>query len=207
MKMINQDKFRLVLAFSILLLASLACTHIFFIDNEADCIDAGGDWKGSTCYTAAEIDRDKGNQRIPTGTFTGESTFYTTLENDVDNSYLAPVCTKNTIRVVLNSDGTANGEVRSICSASRDTDNEEMRTTHHSEVVGSIQGEWVDDAWQLSIDYTWRSYFTSPQWDTTSMDNTVEFVFPYHVSIANDVMTLTPAAEVEGYYSFTLQKQ
>lgn len=215
MKIINYKKARLALPIIILWLAGLACTHVFFIDNEADCNYSGGYWKGSTCYTAAEIDKvdlqtneqDPESQQIPAGTYAGESTFYTTLENDVDNSYLAPVCTENIVQVMLSSDGTATGEVRSLCYANQDTDIEDMMMTHHSDVTGSIQGEWVDGAWQLSIDYSWRSYISSPQWDEPGMDNTVEFTFPYHATFNNGAMALTPAAEVEGYYSFTLYKK
>jgi len=152
-------------------------------------------------------DGEKPDDEIPAGTYTGESNFFTTLDNDVDDSYLEPICKENIVKVVIASDGTANGEIRSICSADRDTDNEEMRTTHHSEVTGVIQGNWLDDAPQLSIAYTWHTYFTSPQWETPSLDKTIDFVFPYHVQVLDGVMTLTPAAEVEGYYTLTLHKE
>jgi len=147
------------------------------------------------------------NSSIPVGTYTGKTNFSSTLDNDVDDSYLEPICTENTAIVIVESDGTANGEIRSICYSKQNTDNEEMQQTHHSEVTGVIQGELLDTAGQLTIAYTWHSYFTSPQWETTSLDNTVDFVYPYHVHVNENVMTLTPAAEVEDYYSFELTKQ
>jgi hypothetical protein len=142
---------------------------------------------------------------IPTGTYTGKPSFYTTLEGD--DEFLDPVCSENTIRVVIGSDGVAQGEIRSICSSKMDTDNEDMGQTHHSNVTGTVEGELLDNTGQLSISYTWHSYFTSPQWETTSLDETVEPVYSYQVEVVSGVMTLTPAAEVEDYYSFTLSKE
>jgi hypothetical protein len=161
-------------------------------------------------YDAAqrvEVFYQSENSSVTVGTYTGESNFSSTLENDVDDSYLAPICTENTVIVTIESDGIAHGEIRSICYAKKDTDNVEMQTTHHSEVTGVIQGELLDNTGQLSIAYTWHSYLTSPQWETTSLDKTVDFVFPYHVQVSGNVMTLTPAAEVEDYYNLELTKQ
>jgi len=167
------------------------------------------------CYTDGEItsvqmkDGEKPDEQdlIPAGTYTGESSFHTTLDDDWDGNHLEPVCTANTIQVVVGSDGTAQGEIRSICYVSQDSDSEEMGMTHHSEVTGVIQGELLGKEGQLTISYTWHSYITSPQWETSSLDQTVESVFPYHVLVSDNVMTLTPAAEVEEYYSFTLHKE
>ena len=50
-------------------------------------------------------------------------------------------------------------------------------------------------------------YFTSPQWETTSLDDTREFTFPYHMTAAGTTLALTPAADVEDYYSFTRNKE
>jgi hypothetical protein len=171
--------------------------------------------KYEVCYTDGQLtsvrmtDGKKSDEEttIPVGTYSGESNFYTTLENDVENSYLAPVCTENTIQVVIGSDGVAQGEISSICYAKQDTDNEEMQMTHHSDVTGVIQGQLLDNAGQLSVVYTWHSYITSPQWETPSLDNTVDFEFLYNVNVSNDVMTFTPAGEVEDYYTFELTKQ
>lgn len=171
----------------------------------------GAEYK--VCYTDQQLtsvrmkDGEKPDEEIPAGTYTGESTFYTTLENDEDNSYLEPVCSENTVRVVIGSDGTATGEIRSICYAKQDTDNEEMQMTHHSDVTGVIQGKLLDISGQLSIAYTWHSYITSPQWETPSLDNTVDFEFIYNVNVSNNVMTFAPAGEVENYYTFELTKQ
>ena len=144
---------------------------------------------------------------IPVGTYDGETTFYTTLEDDIDDSYLEPVCTENTIQVVIGSDGVAQGEIRSFCYSKQATDNEEMQMTYHSEVTGLVQGELLNNAGQLSIVFTWHTYFTSPQWETPSLDQTVDFEFPYNVNILNEVMTLTPAGETEDYYKFVITKQ
>jgi hypothetical protein len=165
------------------------------------------------CYTDQQLtsvrmtDGEKPDEEVPVGTYTGESSFHTLLDNDVDNSFLEPVCTENIVRVVVGSDGTVNGEIRSICYANRDTDNEEMRTVHHAEVTGVITGKLLEPSGQLTIDYTWHEFFTSPQWETTSLDHTNKAVFPYHVRVSENVMTLTPAADVEAYYTFTLRKQ
>lgn len=179
-----------------------ACTH-----EKVGGIDLYGNEGKISSVRMSEGYRPEEENKIPAGTYTGETLFYTTLEADVDDGYLDPVCTENTVRVVVASDGTANGEVRSFCTSSRDTDNEEMRTVHHSEVAGMIQGELPDRAGQLSIDYTWHSFFTSPQWEAPSLDQTVDFVFQYNVQVIENVMTLTPAGEVEDYYSFTLHKE
>jgi hypothetical protein len=166
------------------------------------------------CYTDNELtsirmtdgeEPDDVENRIPAGTYSGEANFYTTLEGDA--SFLQPTCTENTVYVVIGSDGAAQGEVRSICSSNSDTDSEDMVQTHHSDVTGVIQGELLNTGDQLSIAYTWHSYFTSPQWETTSLDEEVDFVFPYHVQVLEGVMILTPASEVEDYYSFTLYKE
>ena len=165
------------------------------------------------CYTDKELtsirmkDGEKPDEEIPVGSYAGESKFFTTLDNDWDDSYLEPVCKENTVKVTVGSDGTTQGEIRSICYADNDTDNEEMGMVHHSEVTGVIQGELLDDSGQLTISYTWHSYFTSPQWETASLDETTNFSIPYHVRVNENVMTLTPAAEVEDYYSFTLRKE
>jgi hypothetical protein len=60
---------------------------------------------------------------------------------------------------------------------------------------------------QLSISYRWHTYFTSPQWETPSLDKTIDFKFLYNVSVSNDVMTFIPAGDVEDYYSFVLIKE
>lgn len=165
------------------------------------------------CYTDNQLtsirmtdgEKPDENYKIPAGTYTGTASFYTTLEDDAE--FLDPVCSENTVRIVIGNDGTAKGEIHSFCFSNLDTDNEDMGQTHHSNVTGLIQGELLDNTSQLSIAYTWHSYFTSPQWETTSLDETVEFVFPYHVKVLDGVMTLTPAAEVEDYYSYSLQKE
>ncbi|MFC2064450.1 hypothetical protein ACFLXB_05085 [Chloroflexota bacterium] len=167
------------------------------------------------CYKGGKVisvQMTDGNKRdneitIPVGTYRGDTLFLSTLDNDVDNSFLVPECTENFIQVTIGSDGTAHGEIRSICFSNRDTDNDEMRTVHHSEVTGVIEGILFDNSSQLTISYTWRSYFTSPQWDTTSLDDTVEFVFPYHVQVTENTMILEPAADVEDYYSFLLYRE
>ena len=53
-----------------------------------------------------------------------------------------------------------------------------MQSTHHLSVTGVIQGELLDTTGQLSIAYTWHEYFTSPQWETTALENTVDYVIP-----------------------------
>lgn len=167
------------------------------------------------CYTDGQLtsvqmkDGQKSDQKKIKleGTYTGKATFYTTLEDDADYSYLEPVCSENYVRVVIGSDGAVRGEVRSICYASQDTENEDMQMTHHSEVNGVIEGTMPDVSGQLTISFTWRSYFTSPQWDTPSLDQTVEPEFLYNVAVSNGKMTLTPAADVEDYYSFNLDKE
>lgn len=146
---------------------------------------------------------------IPMGTYIGESNFYSTLENDVDDSYLEPECTENTVNVVIGSDGTAEGELRSICYANRASVSEEGQVTRHSEVTGIIQGELLDIPGQLSIAYTWHSYITGPQCtpETPCSEDTVIFDFLYNVNVSNDVMAFTPAGEVEDYYSFELTQE
>lgn len=209
---------KLYLIFLLMLLITLACNlPSSLLDNDAFvCEEAGGKWvidgkKGKCIFDSsneAEISPNQSDQHlIPAGNYTGGSNFYSTLENDGDDSYLAPICTENTVKVIIESDGTAHGEIRSICYSEQDTDKEDMRMTHHSEVIGVIQGELLENAGELSIAYTWRSYITSPQWDTPGIDNTADFVFPYHVKITESVMTFTPAADVEDYYSFTLHKE
>lgn len=148
---------------------------------------------------------DEDENRVPAGTYLGEATFYKTLQDNTD--FLPPTCTENIVRIVIRTDGSAQGEVRSICSSNSDTDSEDMVQTHHSNVTGVIQGEPLNAGGQLSIAYTWHSYITSPQWETTSLDEKVDFVFPYRAHVLEGVMTLTPAAEVEDYYSFTLYKE
>lgn len=157
-----------------------------------------------------EKNEEMGNNQvnpIPAGTYVGETTFSSNLEDDWDYVNLGPVCTDNTATVVVESDGSVHGEIRSICYTQQDTDNEEMQQTHHSEVTGVIQGELLDTTGQLSIAYTWHSYFTSPQWETPGLDTTNNFDFAYHVEVSGNVMTLTPMGDVEAYYSFELIKE
>jgi hypothetical protein len=144
---------------------------------------------------------------IPAGTYTGETNFDMVLDSDIDDSYLEPICSENTIQVVIGSDGAAQGEIRAICYANQSTDKEDMRMTLHADITGIPQGELLGNAGQLSIAYTSHTYITSPQWETPSLDKTIDYVFPYHVNVFENVMTLTPAAEVEDYYSFTLRKE
>ncbi len=179
-----------------------ACTH-----EKVGGFDLYGKEGEISSVRMSEGYRPEEENKIPVGTYTGEANFYLTLDNDVDDSYLEPECSENTVRVVIASDGTAQGELRSICHANRDTDNEEMRTTHHSDVTGMIQGELLDVSGQLSIAYTWHTYLTSPQWETPSLDKTIDFEFLYNVNVSNDVMTFAPAGDVEDYYFFTLTKE
>lgn len=179
-----------------------ACTH-----EKVGDFDLYGKEGEISSVRMSEGYRPEEENKIPVGTYTGESNFHTTLDNDIDDSYLEPVCRENTVKVMIGSDGSASGEIRSICYANRDTDNAEMQTTHHSEVTGMIQGELVDRFGQLSVVYTWHTYFTSPQWETPSLDKTIDFEFLYNVNVSNGVMTFTPAGEVEDYYTFELTKQ
>jgi len=158
-------------------------------------------------HTLTSVRMSEGYREIPAGTYTGETLFYTTLEDDWDGGGLDPVCTENTVRVVIDSDGAVQGEIRSICYTQKDTDNEEMQTTHHQEVTAAIEGEVLDTSGQVSIAFNWHSFLTSPQWETTSLDNTVEPVFDYHLHVSGDQMTLTPAADVEAYYTFSLNRE
>ena len=146
---------------------------------------------------------------IPAGSYTGESNFYSTLENDIDDSFLEPVCTENTVKVMIGSDGAAHGELRSICYANRAYVSEDGQVAHHSDVTGIIQGELIDIPGQLSIAYTRHSYTTGPQCtpETPCIDDTVNFDFLYNVNVSNDVMTFAPAGEVDDYYSFELTKE
>ena len=120
------------------------------------------------CYTDDQLtsvrmtDGDKPDKKntIPAGTYSGELNFHKTLEDDADYTYLPPVCSENNAQLTIGSDGAAQGEIRSICNAKNDTDNEEMQTTHYNEVTGVIRGELLDMSGKLTISYTWHSYFT-----------------------------------------------
>ena len=214
------SKILMILPVLILWLSIMACSYWLFNDSEYECERIRGEWRNSTCYAQNEGDgkfdqeRDETEDEMegvtgfnPAGTYSGETNFIVTLDADIDDSYLSPICSENTIQIVIGKNGAAQGEIRAICSANQDTDNDEMRMTHHSDVTGVIQGEITENSGQISIAYTWRSYLTSPQWETPSLDSTIEFAFPYHVKVNENGMTLIPAADVEDYYSFTLQKE
>jgi len=227
-------KIEIALFFLILLVSLIACNFPGLPFSDCEVVDRteyeqsaqllgqtpetpkypeGAEYK--VCYTDGQLtsvrmkDGEYSEEEtiIPSGTYSGQANFYLTLDNDVDESYLEPECSENTVSVVIASDGTAQGELRSICYANRDTDNEAMLTTHHSDVTGMIQGELLDMSGQLSMVYTWHTYFTSPQWETPSLDKTTDFEFLYNVNVSNDVMTFTPAGDVEDFYSFTLTKE
>ena len=145
------------------------------------------------------------NNTIPAGTYIGETTFYKAFEG---SDYSNPVCIENSIQLVVDSDGAVQGNVKAICYSKSDYDsgNDESGITFHRELTGLIQGTVLDSEDQLSISYTYRYYATSPQWEVPSLDTTTEFIFTYNVQVLENVMKLTPAGDVQDFYSFTLYK-
>lgn len=139
---------------------------------------------------------------IPVGTYIGTSNFPSKRADaaDFDSDVIIK---EDTIRLVVEEDGTAHGE---LISNSYTTYKEQ---SYHSVVNGVISGQLTEPKGQLSISYSWRSYNDGPQCtpDTPCIDDTVNFVFPYHVNVTGNLMKFTPAADVEDFYDFELTKQ
>lgn len=205
-------KSRLLLLSIALLVLSFACNMPnSLVDNdEFACEESGGEYirpkDGQKNYCKYPDDQGNGDEtNVPVGTYTGKSNFHSTLENDVDDSFAEPICKENIVTVVVESDGTSKGELRSICHANA----REGERSIHSEVKGIINGNLTDFQGQCIVSYVWRSYHDAPQCtpDTPCRDETVNFDFLYNVNVSGNVMTFTPAGEVEDYYAFELTKQ
>lgn len=76
----HQSKYLFLLAILMLLLSALACTNMLFIDNQNDCMEVGGTWRGSTCYTPSEGEKVDGS----TSSSEGDSNSTTETENNDD---------------------------------------------------------------------------------------------------------------------------
>jgi len=205
-------KSRLLLLSLALLFLSFACNLPNSLVDRDDllCEESGGEIiypkDGQERYCKYPDDPEKANEtNIPVGTYAGKANFYATLENDVDDSFAEPICQENTITVEVESNGTTQGEIRSICQAKA----REGASSLHSEVTGIIKGNLTDIQGQCMVSYTWRSFNDGPQCtpDTPCRDETVNFDFLYNVHVSDNVMTFTPAGDVEDYYSFELTKQ
>ena len=154
---------------------------------------------------SAENERSSFNSEtasIPVGTYTGQSDFPSVKANSADFDSDV-IITENTITLIVEGDGTAQGELRSICFTTYEDQ------SFQDAVIGIISGSLTDNEGQLSISYTWHSYNEGPQCtsDTPCRDDTVNFDFLYNVSVSGNIMKFTPAGEAEDYYSFELTKQ
>jgi hypothetical protein len=72
-----------------------------------------------------------------------------------------------------------------------------------------INGQLLGEKGQLNVDYAFRSHITGEPCtpETPCQDDTAEAVFPYHVTVADGIMSFQVAADIEDYYDFELRRE
>jgi hypothetical protein len=215
-----------LLVFSFPLLFILACNlpHTLVDKDQYVCEEAGGTWtidedgngKVKCIFNTPngeQISPDGGDQpddikpeeinKIPAGTYTGESNLLAFIDNGT--GYLPPVCSEDTVKVVIAKDGTVQGELRNTCSKLEENDWGDKRVTIHNELTGLIQGQLSDVSGQLKVVYTQHMYATFPTGDRFS-ETLTDVEFRYNVNVSNGVMTFKIDGEPGDFGSFVLYK-